>query len=108
MLLDECLPRRWATLFGGHEVTTVGRAGWAGLKNGALMAKIDGVFDVFITVDQNLPAQQNLKGRGFGVIVVRAPSNTLAQLAPLTPFVLAALERTGPGRVESVPTANEP
>jgi hypothetical protein len=91
----------------GHDVTSVGRVGWAGLKNGVLLARIDGFYDAFITVDQSLPAQQNLKGRGFGVVVVRAPSNTLPALAPLTPMVLAALARTGPGQVEVVPLANE-
>jgi hypothetical protein len=92
----------------GHDVTTVVRAGWAGLKNGVLLARMDGIYDVFITVDQSLPTQQNLKCRGFGVIVVRAPSNTLKALAPLTPMVLAALTRTSPGKAEVVAPADEP
>jgi predicted nuclease of predicted toxin-antitoxin system len=106
ILLDECLPRRWAELIVGHVVTTVPRAGLAGLKNGTLLLRIEGNHDVFVTVDQNLAAQQNLRERGFGVIVVRAPSNTLASLAPLTPLLLAALERTGPGRVEIIGPAD--
>ncbi len=108
MLLDECLPRRWATLLVGHDVETVVGAGWAGLKNGVLLARIDGVYDAFITVDQNLSAQENLKSRGFGVIIVRTPSNTLQALASSTPMVLAALARTGPGQVEVVARADEP
>ena len=102
VLLDECLPRRWAGIIIGHAVTTVPRAGWAGLKNGALLARIEGNHDAFVTVDQNLVAQQNLSQRGFGVIIVRAPTNTLASLAPLTPLLMAALERTGPGCVETI------
>lgn len=100
ILLDECLPRRFGPAPQGHVVTTVPQAGWAGLTNGALLARIEGAFDAFVTVDQNLPAQQALASRAFGVIVVRAPSNSLGALLPLAPLVLAALERTGPGQVE--------
>jgi hypothetical protein len=33
-------------------------AGWSGVSNGKLLARISGNYDVFITVDKNLPAQQ--------------------------------------------------
>jgi hypothetical protein len=102
VLLDECLPRRLAADLIGHSVTTVPQAGWAGLANGALLARISGAFDAFITVDRNLPAQQNIKVLAFGVIVLRASSNALTALRPLMPGVLDALDRTGPGRVEIV------
>ena len=83
-------------------VTTVPKAGWAGLTNGELLKRIAGEFDVFITVDRNLPAQQNVAALSFGVIVLRATSNALTALKPLMPHVSAALERTGPGRVEII------
>ena len=57
MLLDECLPRRLANHLVGATVKTVPQAGWAGLTNGALMARIGESFDVFVTGDQNLSAQ---------------------------------------------------
>ncbi len=102
MLLDECLPRKLANHLTGYKVTTVPRAGWAGLTNGALMARIGGSFDVFITVDQNLPAQQNLTTAPFGVIVIRARSNALGALLPLVPGLLAALDRVAGSRFEIV------
>ena len=37
LLLDESLPWRPAKLLVGHEVTSVQRMGWAGVKNGALL-----------------------------------------------------------------------
>lgn len=75
VLLDECLPRRLGALLTGHAVSTVQQMGWAGLKNGALLDQIGAGFDVFITIDRNLPAQQDLSLRAFGVVVLRARSN---------------------------------
>ena len=34
ILLDEDLPRRLAEMLVGHEVSTVQRSGWTGIKNG--------------------------------------------------------------------------
>lgn len=38
LLLDECIDRRLAKDLEGHDVTTVPQMGWAGVKNGALLA----------------------------------------------------------------------
>ena len=38
-----------------HDVATVVEAGYGGMKNGALLRTAAGNYDVFITVDQNLP-----------------------------------------------------
>ena len=53
LLLDECMPRRLKREFVGHEVKTAREAGFAGLKNGALLRAADASFDVLITVDRN-------------------------------------------------------
>ena len=52
VLLDECLPRELATELPGHEVWTVPQAGWASIKNGALLRLAVTRFDVFVTIDQ--------------------------------------------------------
>ena len=49
VILDECLPRKLGLLLTGHELNTVQRAGWAGVVNGRLLAKIAGQYDAFIT-----------------------------------------------------------
>jgi predicted nuclease of predicted toxin-antitoxin system len=103
VLLDECLPRRLAWDLNGHLVSTVQQAGWAGEANGKLLARIQGNFDAFITVDKNLPAQQKIATLPFGVIVLRAPSNQLQDLQPLVPQILAALSFLQPGQVALVP-----
>lgn len=99
VILDECLPRKLGLLLTGHKVTTVQRAGWAGIANGKLLAKIAGSYDAFITVDQNLTAQQNTAALPFGIIVLHTPTNQLADLQPLVPRILAALAALKPGQV---------
>jgi hypothetical protein len=61
--------------------------GWTTIKNGELLALAANHFDVFVTVDRSLSFQQNL-----AVIIIRAKSNRLADLRPLTPQLLAAIE----------------
>ena len=91
VLLDECLDRRLAGDIEGHEVTTVPEAGWAGLTNGELLRRAQRGFDAFVTVDRNLPFQQDLSRFAIAVIVLRSPSNRLADLRRLIPPLLAAL-----------------
>ena len=104
VLLDECLPRKLGLLLTNHEVTTVQHAGWAGIVNGKLLALISDHYDAFITVDQNLPAQQYTGILPFGIIVLRSPTNQLADLKPLVPQILAALGKFRPGQVAIVST----
>ena len=44
LLLDECVPKRLRRELPGHEVRTAQEAGWAGVKNGALLRAADGQF----------------------------------------------------------------
>jgi hypothetical protein len=59
VLLDECLPRALRRELPGHEVKTVGEAGWAGVTNGELLTLAAGHFDVLLTVDRSLEYQQS-------------------------------------------------
>jgi hypothetical protein len=103
VLLDECVPRPLRRELPGHEVRTVPEMGWAGKKNGALLALIrEAGFEVFVTTDQNLEYQQNLQRAGIPVLVLVAFSNTLQSLFPLMPGVRSALERVQPGEVVHV------
>jgi hypothetical protein len=63
--------------------------GWAGLKNGALLAATEGHFDVFITTDKNLRLQQNLKKYSFAVLLL--PSNQVPVVVGLVDDIKAAL-----------------
>jgi Domain of unknown function (DUF5615) len=93
ILLDEQLPRQLAPHFKGHDARTVKEQGWAGLKNGALLKRAATAgFEVFITSDQNIEFQQDLKKAELFVVVLVAPTNKLEDLLPLVPPVLLALK----------------
>lgn len=86
VILDECLPKRLRRLIPGHFVTTVAQAGWSGLSNGALLRRIAGAYDCFITIDKNLPSQQAVGALPFGVIVLLARSNKIVDVTPFAPL----------------------
>ena len=92
ILLDEPVPRRLGSLLVGHEVTTVPKSGWAGTKNGKLLALAATKFDAFLTTDQNIEFQQNLAALPIAILVVVAKSNRLRDIEPLLQDILKALE----------------
>jgi predicted nuclease of predicted toxin-antitoxin system len=103
ILLDECVDQRFRRDLVGHEVITVQEAGWAGKKNGELLALAVKTYRVFITVDRNLYFQQNLSNFNIAVLVLEARTNRLADLRPLAKDVLSELSLLKPGQVSIVP-----
>ena len=93
LLLDECVPARLRKALSAHQVSTVVQQGWSGAKNGKLLALAATKFDVFITVDKNLPYQQNTSTLPVTVVVLDAISNELDYLLPLIPALEIALLR---------------
>lgn len=83
LLLDESLPKKLKRYLIEHEVLTVADMGWRGVKNGKLLALASADFDAFLTADQNLGYQQNLKLLPLSVVVLEAHSNRLADYLPL-------------------------
>ena len=57
ILLDECVDRRLARDLVGHLVSTVPKMGWAGIKNGALLALAEKEFEAFVTVDRKISVE---------------------------------------------------
>ena len=102
VLLDECVPRALRNELPDHEVKTVAEAGWAGVKNGALLQVAAKEFDLLLTVDRNLEYQQDFSGVSIAVIVIHAQSNDIDLLRPLMPAVLAAMSTAKPGVVAHV------
>ncbi len=64
----------------GHEVSTVQRSRWTGIKNGKLLELAAAEFDVFLTMDRNLEFQQNPATLPIAVLVVEAVSNRMGWL----------------------------
>ena len=97
LLLDECVPVRLRQALPNHVVSTVGLQGWSGIKNGNLLSLAATSFDALVTVDQNLPYQQNVGGLPIAVVVLNARSNDLASLLPLIPALERAMKELVPG-----------
>jgi hypothetical protein len=68
-------------------------------RGGKLLQRISGNYEVFVTIDGNLTAQQNMKGLSFAVIVLRARSNKIEDIRPLIPQILEVLSVVEPGQV---------
>ena len=96
ILLDESLPIELAAELSGHDVISVQKMRWSGLKNGELLAQASSQFDVMLTADQNLPYQQNLDRLPIAVVVIAAKNNRIETLRALVPELLAALSSIQP------------
>jgi predicted nuclease of predicted toxin-antitoxin system len=100
ILLDECIDESLRHQFTNHECQTCRFAGFKGLANGKLLASAEKAgFDVLITVDQNLPHQQNVTTRVLSIVILRSRSTNIDDLAGLMPAILAALRAIEPGQV---------
>lgn len=102
ILPDENLPADLAAELAGHEVATVTRLGWQGIKNSELLRRAQGRFDVLVTMDRNLEFQQNIAGFEVTILVLLAPSNRMVHLRPLVPAILTTLKTVRPGELRRV------
>ena len=105
LLLDESVPVRLRRALPAHGVKTAVEMGWGGVKNGALLAAAAAEFDAFITVDKNLPYQQNVAALPIAVVVLNAHSNELHALLPLVPRLEEALATLQPRTLVQIGTA---
>jgi predicted nuclease of predicted toxin-antitoxin system len=102
ILLDEMMSSKLGRELAGHDVSTVQHEGWAGLTNGALLDAIASRFGVFITMDKGMRYQQHLVGRPFGIIEVRAASNSIRALLPVVPRLRAVIAEIQPGEIVTI------
>ena len=86
---------------GNHEVFTVTYKGWGGLKNGELLraAEADGI-EVFLTGDQTLISEQNLRGRRLAIVTLSSIEFLI--LKNNLSVILAAIDNALPGSFQAV------
>ena len=106
IILDENLPHGLLRVLAPRPVTTVQKAGYAGMKNGELLAALEGICDVFLTGDKNLRYQQNLTGRRLAIIEL--PTNRWPALRPLCPRIIQAVDQCQTASYTVVPAIQEP
>jgi predicted nuclease of predicted toxin-antitoxin system len=104
LLVDECVDERLRLLFPGHDCQTARFANLAGLKNGRLLEAAEAAgFDVLITVDQNIPDQQNLSKRRIALVILCGPTNRFKDLAHLVPAAISVIRSIRAGDVVRIP-----
>lgn len=79
----------------GHDVLTAYEMGWSALANGDLLEAAEGVFDAFVTTDQNLRYQQDLSGRQLAILVL--PTTSWPKLQQHVSEVARAVNELRPG-----------
>ena len=97
ILLDENIPVQLKGIFPGHEVSSVNDPdlGWKTITNGRLLSEMEGRFDLLLTADRNMFAQQNLAGRTICILVV--PTNRRRDVLALEERILAIVKDMHPG-----------
>src|SRR5436190_20480261 len=55
-------------LLANHTCRTAQEVGWKSVKNGELLTLAEAQFDLFITSDQGLAYQENLRGRRIAIL----------------------------------------
>jgi hypothetical protein len=95
MLLDENLPFRLYKDFGKeHEVYSVNFMRWNSFTNGELLKRmLNEKFEALITWDQNIEFQQNFQKYPITVFILHSLSNDYADLKPLVPQILDAINQ---------------
>jgi hypothetical protein len=105
IVLDEMMPKQFASYLTGHEVNHVVILGWRHVANGKLLTLFEGAgFEAFITKDGNLPYQQNITGRRIAVIILEPRTQEISDLVALAPQVLRLLPSLEAGSVSRVIT----
>ena len=62
------------------------------MKNGELLRRAEKEFNVWVTADQNIEHQQNLKQFDIAIVVLVASRNELEALLPLIPQLQRVLQ----------------
>ncbi len=102
ILLDESVPGRLGFRLVGHETMSVQKRGWAGIKNGKLLALAAAEFDLLITADKGIEYQQNLATLPIAILVILARSNRMTDLEPLVPEILRTLNHVKPRTLQKI------
>jgi hypothetical protein len=98
LLLDELRNAPSQARF-GRPRGALEEAGFKGLENGDLLNAASGSYEVLITVDRNIPYQQNVAGLNIALLILAAKRNSYVRLRPLIPRTLSALETMKVGDV---------
>lgn len=97
IVLDENIPVQLKGALERHSVISVNdpSLGWKNISNGRLLAAIEGRFDLLITADRNIYAQQNLSGRSTSILVL--PTNRRSDILSASARIAEIIDAIQPG-----------
>lgn len=102
ILFDQGTPVPLRHSLPGHEVITAYERGWNALHNGELLSAAEAAgFVAILTTDRNLRYQQNLSGRGLGIVVLMTTDWRL--IRQHTDYVARAVSTLTPGAYVELP-----
>lgn len=102
ILLDECVDWRLLRDLQDYSARSVKQLGWEHIDDGALLALAATEFDVLITVDKDLPNEQEVAAFDIAVIVLRARTTRLPDLRELLSRLHLAVVEATPGCVQII------
>jgi predicted nuclease of predicted toxin-antitoxin system len=97
ILLDECVPLPLRKLLIGHECSSAQEMGWNSIKNGELLSLAEPQFDLFVTSDQGLAYQLNLRGRRIAIL--QLSTNNLRLIQAAAAQLRSAIETMSPSEL---------
>jgi predicted nuclease of predicted toxin-antitoxin system len=106
VLIDECinprLARRLREDLPHCSVDTVRDVGWAGQQDHVLVPKMQGRFDVFLTIDKGFEFEHDLKKLSFGIVVLETANNQMPSYERVLQDLVRLIQSVAPGRVVRV------
>jgi predicted nuclease of predicted toxin-antitoxin system len=107
LLLDESVPIGLRGILTAFEVKAAPEMGWAGISNGKLLDLAEAAgFEMMVTADSNIRAQQRLIGRKISLVVLTTNHWNTIKADP--DAVVAACDRVGEGTYTVVNLARPP
>jgi hypothetical protein len=106
VLFDENMPRKLRRDLPEFHIRTAQEQGWSAYKNGQLIKQLSEVFDVLVTIDQNIRHQQNLSQFNVGVVAIEIPDTRLVFLRQLIPEIREAISVVKPGELINIERPN--
>jgi len=100
ILFDHGVPVPLRKKLSGHQISTAHEMGWNQVSNGELISKAEGSFDVFISTDQNLKYQQNLKNRKIAILVL--PTTSWRKIETNSHLIQQTLDSLKPNIYEEI------
>jgi hypothetical protein len=108
IFLDACIDPKVAELFPDHEVTTAHSLGWHRLPDHELVKKVNGHFEIFLTIDRGLEFEHNLSRLSFVIVIAHVMKNQVAYYRQLLPELDAVILSSHSGAVVHVPSSSHP